>query len=362
MKKIISLLLIFTFIFSLSAFAQEEPQSITVILDGEKLDFDVEPIIEDGRTLVPMRVIFEELGAEVDWDNDTFTAIGVKDDVTVKISIDNSVMLKNDEKVILDVPARLINGRTLVPARAVSEALGATVEWNHDTWTVEITSKESYVPGEYNYKELSPADLELLRTMYTDIFTTYAIDTLYTNMAQYPEDVSELIDKKDERIRMFADDVWNNLMAHVILNIQLQSKDMYIFDIPEDVELNSYSLMDDYLTLTEKEEMSSEVVLTSSFETTPKGKNILLINLNYGDVVALDRMISIGVVPTDTDFRFFVFGKPGIRNIDTGDVAEITPDRFAVVSTVALDEFPEALDEIIERNPPLVTQMETRGN
>ena len=112
---------------------------ISVTLNGEALVFEQAPVIVEGRTLVPLRAIFEALGAEVTWDNDTFTAIAVKDDTTIKITIDDMKLYKNDEVIELDVPARLIDGRTLVPARAVSEALQATVDWDAETRTVTVT-------------------------------------------------------------------------------------------------------------------------------------------------------------------------------------------------------------------------------
>ncbi len=118
-----------------------EEKSITVWLDGNKLEFDVEPIIENGRTLVPMRVIFEALGADVAWDNNTQTAIAIRDKIVITITIDQNIMIRNAEAILLDVPARLINSRTLVPVRAVSEGLNANVDWIDSEKKVIITTK-----------------------------------------------------------------------------------------------------------------------------------------------------------------------------------------------------------------------------
>jgi hypothetical protein len=116
--------------------AQAQPK---VILDGSLLVFDVPPIIEDGRTLVPLRTIFEALGATVEWDNDTQTVTAFKADTEVKLVIGGQAF-KNGSPVFLDVPARIISGRTMVPLRFVSEAMGCAVEWDNDTQTVNITS------------------------------------------------------------------------------------------------------------------------------------------------------------------------------------------------------------------------------
>ena len=119
-------------------------KEITVTVNGEQLAFDQPPVIEEGRTLVPMRAIFEALGAEVNWNDNTKTAFATIDDITVSLSIDDYYMYrkqrgKSEEEIELDVPAKLISDRTMVPARAIAEAFGANVQWDGDTRTVDIT-------------------------------------------------------------------------------------------------------------------------------------------------------------------------------------------------------------------------------
>ncbi len=122
-----------------------ESDGITVFSNGEQLDFNVDPVIENDSTLVGMRTIFESLGADVDWDSDTWTATASLDDTTVSLQIDNDVMLVNDEEVALDTPARIINDNTMVPLRAISESLGATVEWVENLNRIVIDKPEPQV-------------------------------------------------------------------------------------------------------------------------------------------------------------------------------------------------------------------------
>lgn len=118
--------------------ASSVPEGITVILNGKQLEFDVEPMLINSRTMVPMRVIFEALGAEVGWDDRTQTATGETVDTRIEITIGKEYLLKNGSIIILDSPAVVISGRTLVPVRAIAESLDCKVEWYGETQVVEI--------------------------------------------------------------------------------------------------------------------------------------------------------------------------------------------------------------------------------
>ena len=113
---------------------------ITVTLDGEPIDFaDQAPEIVEGRTLVPLRAIFEALGASVEWDQVTRTVTSEMGGTTIQLTVGSDTLYKNDEPVTLDVPAQIINSRTMVPARAIAESYGVGVEWDAATRTVVLT-------------------------------------------------------------------------------------------------------------------------------------------------------------------------------------------------------------------------------
>lgn len=114
--------------------AQAAPK---VVLNNNELKFDVPPVIQQNRVLVPLRGIFEALDAVVLWDQQTQTVTAYKDTIKIQLTIGGSAF-KNDSPVNLDVPARIIQGRTMVPLRFVSEALGCQVDWDNDTQTVNI--------------------------------------------------------------------------------------------------------------------------------------------------------------------------------------------------------------------------------
>lgn len=128
-------------------------EDVTVKIDGEKVDFDVQPQIIDGRVMVPLRKIFETLGASVKWNDETQTVSARKSSKTVSMTV-NSAELTVDrgdtdengnavtDTSTLDVPAQVISDRVLVPVRAVSEAFGLEANWDNGTQTVEITSEQ----------------------------------------------------------------------------------------------------------------------------------------------------------------------------------------------------------------------------
>lgn len=124
----------------MSAVGVQCADDVKVMLDGAQLTFDVPPQIISDRTFVPLRVIFEAMGAEVSWDGEERKVSAVKDDTTVEMTIDSTVMTVNAQEITLDVPPQIVDDRTLVPARAVAESFGAEVAWDGETRTVTITS------------------------------------------------------------------------------------------------------------------------------------------------------------------------------------------------------------------------------
>ncbi|MDD4689886.1 MAG: copper amine oxidase N-terminal domain-containing protein [Eubacteriales bacterium] len=111
-----------------------------VKLNDNILGFEQPPVVEDDRTLVPMRFLFEQMGADVNWNEQTQTAKVSQNNETISFSIDEKNAKVNNATVTMDVPARLINDKTMVPLRFLSEELGYTVTWDEETNTASITT------------------------------------------------------------------------------------------------------------------------------------------------------------------------------------------------------------------------------
>ena len=100
---------------------------------------DQQSIIVDGRTLVPLRAVMEALGFEVGWETTSQNRVTlIKLEFDISFTIGSRIMIVNGNNVSLDVPAQLINGRTMVPLRAISEATGMEVRWDDENLIVDI--------------------------------------------------------------------------------------------------------------------------------------------------------------------------------------------------------------------------------
>lgn len=164
MKKLVSFLLAIAICISFYIFPVSAAQNINVLLNGTFIAFDQPPIIEDGRTLVSIRAVFEALGADVYWNEENQIVGIIKNKIKIFAMVDETEILKfegNDinefqaaiaelDNKIIDinengVPTRLIGGRVFVPLRAISEGLGVTVDWLENNHTAVLTCDENFI-------------------------------------------------------------------------------------------------------------------------------------------------------------------------------------------------------------------------
>lgn len=148
MKKIISLLLVVVgLVLSSATLAFANENEISVYVEGQKVSFDVPPQTINDRTMVPIRAIFEVMGATVNWDNATQTAICTKDNTVVKMTLNSKIEYINDVPYEMDVAPVIVDNRTLAPARYVAEAFGYFVNWDGNTKSVLINKTSKIKDG-----------------------------------------------------------------------------------------------------------------------------------------------------------------------------------------------------------------------
>jgi len=142
--------------------AAPDLKPIEIYINQQKIDSDTPPVIIDGRTLVPLRVISENLGADVYWNNEERTVRVSTSAKVIMLKIDDKTAYINEQQIQLDVPATIINNRTMVPLRFIGEALGAEVFWNNDTRTVTINKRSAKITG-FSYEQVNGNPSVVLR-------------------------------------------------------------------------------------------------------------------------------------------------------------------------------------------------------
>jgi len=166
-KFILVVSLLFTiFIFVI----QTEAVVPSILVNGQVLQCDTPPMVKDGSTFVPMRTIFEALGSQVKWDGPTRTVTAVKENTALELVIDGDVKV-NGQKINTDAQAKIYENSTMVPLRFVSESLGAKVDWDPYTHTVNITTttektaqQNLVMPADTEVREKKVKFKELLQT------------------------------------------------------------------------------------------------------------------------------------------------------------------------------------------------------
>lgn len=143
MKHLRPLVLVCALAATLVSAAPVSAQAIRVIVDGQAVVFDQPPVSIAGRLLVPLRGVFERLGAFVDWSPSTNTVTAVRSGTQIQLQIGSRQAFVNGNPTVLDIPPMVVRGRTLVPLRFISEALGAQVDWDRAARTVYISSGQA---------------------------------------------------------------------------------------------------------------------------------------------------------------------------------------------------------------------------
>ena len=114
--------------------------AITVHVDGKYIASDVQPVMQNDRVFLPMRAAAESMGAYVYWDNETRCVSVQKDGNTAYFYVNNPYYYLNGKTMLSDVPPQIIHGRTMLPIRVFAEAIGADVYWNNNLMDVQITT------------------------------------------------------------------------------------------------------------------------------------------------------------------------------------------------------------------------------
>ena len=127
----------------LAALPAHAEGEIKVVIEGEEVQFDKAPVVENGTTLVPFRVLFERLGLAVNWVQETKTIVGKGEGIAIELQLDRKEAVINGETVEMAAAPRVIDGSAYVPLRLVGEATGRLVNWDGAARTITIGAAPS---------------------------------------------------------------------------------------------------------------------------------------------------------------------------------------------------------------------------
>lgn len=116
-----------------------DPDSI--ITNDAMIKFDTPPVIKEGRTLIPVRALTEAFSATVKWEPELQKVTISKDDKVIELFIGKNKVYLNGVEQEIDTYARIMNNRTMVPLRFITEALGLKVEWQEKDKTIEVVDE-----------------------------------------------------------------------------------------------------------------------------------------------------------------------------------------------------------------------------
>lgn len=290
---------------------------VTIKLDGKVLTSDVPAVIIDDRTLVPIRIITESTGAGVLWDANNYQVIINTGDKIIKLEVNSNMMDIDGRKVELEVPAKLINDRTMVPVRAVTEALGLEVGWDKSTYTVSLTSPEAEIVG-MQYDEAEAAILlkatadAAYRTMFLQEPNRLVIDFQNT---VFRSDTNRIDVNKGNMVRVRASQFEvNPNISRIVIDLKDPSGYSIAYDEQtKQIKIRTVNTINDIRYAEEGERKTLVLAATSrpDFETmtlqSPDRIVVDIINSRLGNmkddsvVIARDGIRSIRYSQFETD-------------------------------------------------------------
>lgn len=166
--------------------AAESVKDIKIEINGKNVVSDVAPFIDNDRTLVPIRVISENLGYSVNWDNQTRKVTVKNNDKSIELTIGRKDVNVNGNKSSIDVAPMIKNERTFVPLRFISESFDNDVNWDNNTRTVKINKRDKKLASLFNGNSTSSTYTSVTNTP-TQTKTQQPNDNNYTKLHRLSE-------------------------------------------------------------------------------------------------------------------------------------------------------------------------------
>lgn len=296
MKKFLALLMTVILLMScVTANAFETEKDITVTYNGQLISFDTTPQIINDRTMVPFRAIFETIGADVNFDENTGTVSSTKGETGIAFKIGEPqaeiTTQKNTETIILDAAPVIIDDRTLVPIRFVAESLGATVVWDDanrevvivDTsvWKKEVKEKSEFLDillntpffTENSYTTTEEAEMKMA-------FSLKNLGETYTEDIKGPENIDVSLNIKISEKAIYDT---NAVSSDCSITADLSSLGKFVKSLDRSSGEDT-AIID---SLLKNQNINIEIIVDNDFNVYLKSKEIVdLITLFDGGEIA----------------------------------------------------------------------------
>ncbi|NOU92779.1 VWA domain-containing protein [Paenibacillus sp. LMG 31456] len=226
-----------------------EHPNIQVFIGGQKQAYEQPPVNLSGSVLVPLRAIFESLGAKVEWESSSQTVTATREGRTILLTIGSNIAYVNGAPITLNVAPQLINGNTMVPVRFVSEALGGIVKWDETSKSVVVFQNQPSIPTSAE-SEQAPIE-EVVQVQSEPSSSSPILGKISKGITDSSDivfviDVTAsmggVIDYVKETVKSFADSVPSGsnfaIVAYRDINyVDLDNRDLEFFQFTNDKDL-----------------------------------------------------------------------------------------------------------------------------
>ncbi|MCX7746122.1 MAG: N-acetylmuramoyl-L-alanine amidase [Clostridia bacterium] len=158
-------------------------ETVGLNINGEVVHSDTPPVVVNNRTLVPARAVFEKLGANVSWDKPNDKVLVSLNNIKIDLKINHKNAIINNKTVEMDVPPKIINGRTLLPVRFVSEHLNMKVNWLHDENMIAINTSNL---GNITYTKNSDKEVVTINLEYYKNYNIFTLSNPHRVVIDFP--------------------------------------------------------------------------------------------------------------------------------------------------------------------------------
>ena len=250
MKRLLALIMALAMLLSSGVLAAVS-FPLSVYVDGQRVQFpDATPFIDgNNRTMVPVRFVSEALNAEVGWDGALRQVTVTKDSKKIVLTINKPEMQINGVTKVLDCAPLIVDDRTFVPIRFVSEALDAVVEWDGAVRTVYISTKKTSVNEEDIYNSVKGASYVTRPSGLGMNFQVYGTQVL--SLHYYFADEGDIIKANEEAISILSQGLKAETVQTLkeMLNDVATNKDSLVYDVIDE-EPFSIAVMGTYKNFT----------------------------------------------------------------------------------------------------------------